>query len=103
MKKTIKQASEILEGALQKIQAVDPDKKVQRRANRNAEDNKASPNQRFIADGLQKLSQQVQKTIDDCKAKIKDMPHAKSQLDGMFGMLSRKFNPRIINNIIYVL
>jgi hypothetical protein len=89
MKPIIKQASEILEGALTEINTLDPDKKCQRRAQRNAEDNKASPKQRKIADGLKELTTTVQKAIEDCKKKIADMPTAKSELDKMFGMLSQ--------------
>jgi len=89
MKPIIKQASEILEGALTEINTLDPDKKCQRRAQRNAEDNKASPKQRKIADGLKELTTSVQKAIDDCKKKVSGMPTAKSELDKMFGMLSQ--------------
>jgi len=89
IKPHIEEAGTVLERALAEIQAIDPDKKCQRRAQRNAEDNKASKNQRAIADGLQKLSSEVQKTIDECKNKVKKMPHAKSELNNMFGMLSR--------------
>jgi len=89
MKPIIKKASEILEKALDEINTLDPDKKCQRRAQRNAEDNKASPKQRKIADGLQELTTTVQKAIDECKKKVANMPTAKSELDNMFGMLSQ--------------
>jgi len=89
MKPIIKSASDILEKTLDQIKAIDPDQKVQRRAKRNAEDDKASPNQRLIADGLTKLSGEIQKTIEECKKKVKNMPLAKSELGNMFGMLSR--------------
>jgi len=89
MKPIIKQAQDILEATLDQVKAVDPEQKVQRRAKRNAEDEKASPNQRTIADGLSKLSGEVQKTIEECKKKVKNMPMAKSELGNMFGMLSR--------------
>jgi hypothetical protein len=89
MKPIIKQASEILEGALAEINTLDPDKKCQRRAQRNAEDNNASPKQRKIADGLKELTTTVQEAIKNCKEKVSGMPTAKSELDKMFGMLSQ--------------
>jgi hypothetical protein len=89
MKPIIKQASEILEGALAEINTLDPDKKCQRRAQRNAEDNNASPKQRKIADGLMELTTSVQEAIKTCKEKVANMPTAKSELDKMFGMLSQ--------------
>jgi len=88
IKPVIKKAHDLLQGALSDINTLDPEKKCQRRAQRNAEDNKASPKQQKIADGLKELTTTVQKAIEDCKKRIADMPEAKSELDQLFGMLS---------------
>jgi len=84
----IREASGLLNSTLDQIKALDPEQKVQRRAKRNAEDQKASKNQEVIAKGLAELSESVTKTIEECKKKLKDLPKAKSKLGPMFNMLS---------------
>jgi len=89
MKPLIHEAQGVLESTLNQVEAIDPEKKLQQRAKRANEDQEATPQQKKIAEGLAKLTEEVTQTIEHAKDKIKNMPKAKSELGPLFSLLSK--------------
>jgi len=89
MKPLIQEATSIMQSTLDQIEALDPEKKLQNRAKRAQEDQEATPEQKKIAEGLAKLTEEVTKTIDGAKKKIEGMPRAKRELSPMLNLLSK--------------
>ncbi|KFA51416.1 hypothetical protein S40293_03201 [Stachybotrys chartarum IBT 40293] len=84
----IEDASKILTETNGAIRGMDPDGRIQRNAKQKAASREASPEEHHLAEVLKELTGTVTTTIDSCKRKIADMPHAKKELNPLWGLLS---------------
>ncbi|PHH71062.1 hypothetical protein CDD80_5547 [Ophiocordyceps camponoti-rufipedis] len=70
------------------IRGLDPDGRIQRNAKAKAGTREATPEEHHLADVLKELTGTVSETIDKAKRKIDGMPHAKKELNPLWGLLS---------------
>jgi hypothetical protein len=70
------------------IRAMDPDGRIANNAKARAASHEASPEEYTLADKLKELTDTVVRTIDNGKKKINGMPHAKKELNPLWGLLS---------------
>jgi hypothetical protein len=89
MKPLLEQGGKVLDSTLNEVKALDPDKKMQRKAKHAYEDSEATPDEQKIATGLSELTDQITKTIDNAKKKIEGMPKAKKDLGPLFNLLTQ--------------
>lgn len=87
VKPLIQQASDTLGQCHGGIKALDPDGTLGKRAQSNAAERKATPEEYRLSDQLKELTSEVEKTIDESKRRIQDMPKAKKDLGPMLDML----------------
>lgn len=70
------------------MRALDPDGHIAATAKARAASHEASPEEYALADQLKELTDTVVKTIENGKRMIADMPHAKEELNPLWGLLS---------------
>ncbi|KAL6886156.1 hypothetical protein HDV57DRAFT_508434 [Trichoderma longibrachiatum] len=70
------------------IRGLDPDGRIQRNAKHKAGTKEASPEEYHLADVLKELTGTITQTIDNAKSKIEGMPHAKKELNPLWGLLA---------------
>lgn len=70
------------------IRALDPDGRIASTAKARAASSEASPEEYQLADLLKELTETVVKTIDNGRKRVADMPHAKKELNPLWGLLS---------------
>ncbi|KAL2814899.1 hypothetical protein BDW59DRAFT_154083 [Aspergillus cavernicola] len=70
------------------IRAIDPDGSIAANAKARAASHEASPEEYNLAEKLKELTDTVIRTIDNGKKKIDGMPHAKKELNPLWGLLS---------------
>ncbi|KJZ78418.1 hypothetical protein HIM_02456 [Hirsutella minnesotensis 3608] len=70
------------------VRGADPDGRIQRQAKHRAGTRDASPEEYHLAEVLKELTGTVTQTIDNAKRKIEGMPHAKKELNPLWGLLS---------------
>jgi len=84
----LEEGGKILQETNGSIRALDPDGRIQSNAKSKAAGRDASPEQYRLAELLKDLAGNVTETIDDAKRKIEDMPHAKKELNPLWGLLA---------------
>jgi len=80
LKPLLEQGTTILNETYGSIKALDPTGNIARNAKNRSAAHQATPQEYYLAEQLSKLTEIVQKTIDNAQAKIKDMPKAKKEI-----------------------
>ncbi|KAL2812514.1 hypothetical protein BJX63DRAFT_244728 [Aspergillus granulosus] len=88
VKPLLEEASSYLQECNGAIRALDPDGRIANNAKARAASHEASPEEYMLADKLKELTDTVVRTIDNGKKKISGMPHAKKELNPLWGLLS---------------
>ncbi|PHH71596.1 hypothetical protein CDD82_6431 [Ophiocordyceps australis] len=88
VKPLIEEGGKILTETNGVIRGLDPDGRIQRNAKQKAGTRDASPEEYHLAEVLKELTGTVSQTIDNAKRKIEGMPHAKKELNPLWGLLS---------------
>ena len=70
------------------IRALDPDGRIQANAKQKSATREATPEEYHLAEQLKELTGNVSQTIQICKQKIAGMPHAKQELNPLWGLLA---------------
>ncbi|KAF5022912.1 hypothetical protein F66182_5031 [Fusarium sp. NRRL 66182] len=70
------------------IRGLDPDGRIQRNAKTKVAGGEASPEEHHLANLLKELSTEIQTTIEEGKRKLQGMPHAKEQINPLWGLLA---------------
>ncbi|KLU85222.1 late embryogenesis abundant protein [Magnaporthiopsis poae ATCC 64411] len=84
----IEEGGKILQEANGVIRGLDPDGRIQANAKHKAATREATPEEYHLADILKELTGTVTKCIDDAKRRLEGMPHAKKELNPLWGLLS---------------
>lgn len=88
MKPLIEQGSQILTETNGAIRGMDPDGRLAANAKQKSATGEATPEEYRLADVLKELTTNVTGTIDNAKKKIAGMPHAKKELNPLWGLLA---------------
>lgn len=88
VKPLIEQGGQILQEANGVIRGLDPDGRIAANAKHKTAAREASPEEYRLADLLKELTGSVTQTIDNAKKKIAGMPHAKKELNPLWGLLA---------------
>jgi len=88
VKPLIEEGSQILQEANGVIRGLDPDGRLSANAKAKTASREATSEEYRLADVLKELSSSVQTTIDQAKKKIAGMPHAKKELNPLWGLLA---------------
>ncbi|PKS12455.1 hypothetical protein jhhlp_000661 [Lomentospora prolificans] len=88
VKPLIEEGHNILQEANGIIRGLDPDGRIQANAKHKSATRDASPEEFHLADVLKELTGTVTECIENAKRKIEDMPHAKKELNPLWGLLT---------------
>jgi len=88
VKPLIEEGGQILQEANGVIRGLDPDGRIASNAKAKSASREATPEEHHLADVLKELTENVTTTIDKAKKKIAGMPHAKKQLNPLWGLLA---------------
>lgn len=88
VKPLIEEGGKILNELNGTIRALDPDGRIQRNAKHKSGTRDATPAEYHLADVLKELTGTVTTCIDNAKKMIEDMPHAKKELNPLWGLLT---------------
>jgi hypothetical protein len=86
----IEQGGAILTEANGVIRGLDPDGRIQANAKHKTASREATPEEHHLAEVLKELTTTVTQTIENAKKKIAGMPHAKKELNPLWGLLAGK-------------
>lgn len=84
----IEEGGRILQEAKGVIKGLDPDGRIAANAKHKTAAREATPEEYQLADVLKDLAGEVTETIENAKRKIEDMPHAKKELNPLWGLLN---------------
>lgn len=70
------------------IRGLDPDGRIARNAKQQSAAGEATPEEAHLANLLKELSTEIQTTIDESKRKLEGMPHAKKEINPLWGLLA---------------
>lgn len=84
----IEEGGRILTEAKGIIKGLDPDGRIQANAKHKTAAHEASPEEYHLADVLKDLTGDVTQCIENAKRKLEDMPHAKKELNPLWGLLN---------------
>lgn len=88
VKPLIEEGGKILTETNGTIRGLDPDGRIQRNAKHKAGTKEATKEEHHLAEVLSELTGTVTQTIDNAKSKIEGMPHAKKELNPLWGLLA---------------
>ncbi|EFW17366.1 hypothetical protein D8B26_000096 [Coccidioides posadasii str. Silveira] len=88
IKPLLEQGGQILQEANGAIRALDPDGRIAANAKHKTAAREASPEEHWLAELLKELTSHVSQTIDGAKKKVAGMPHAKEELNPLWGLLA---------------
>jgi len=88
VKPLIEEGAGILQEANGVIRGLDPDGRIQGNAKGKAASREATAEEYRLAEVLKELTGSVTQTIDQAKKKIAGMPHAKKELNPLWGLLA---------------
>ena len=91
VKPLIEQGSGILQEANGVIRGLDPDGRIQSNAKGKTSGRDPTSEEHQLAEILKELSGSVTQTIEQAKKKIAGMPHAKKELNPLWGLLAGTF------------
>ncbi|KAK2614137.1 hypothetical protein N8I77_000990 [Diaporthe amygdali] len=83
----IEEGSNILREAHGVIRGIDPDGHIQANAKHKSGTREATPEEFHLAEVIKELTGTVTETIEGAKRKLEDMPHAKKELNPLWGLL----------------
>ncbi|KAK4173116.1 hypothetical protein QBC36DRAFT_293718 [Triangularia setosa] len=84
----IEEGGRILTEAQGIIKGLDPDGRISANAKHKTAAREATPEEYHLADLLKDLTGDVTQCIENAKRKLEDMPHAKKELNPMWGLLN---------------
>ncbi|KAK3390578.1 hypothetical protein B0H63DRAFT_120319 [Podospora didyma] len=84
----IEEGGRILSEAKGAIKGLDPDGRIAANAKHKTAAHEATPEEYHLADVLKDLTGDVSNCIEDAKRKLEDMPHAKKELNPLWGLLT---------------
>ncbi|EYB24377.1 hypothetical protein FG05_01693 [Fusarium graminearum] len=70
------------------IRGLDPDGRIARNAKQKTSSGEATPEEAHLANLLKELSTEIQTCIDEGKRKLEGMPHAKKEINPLWGLLA---------------
>ncbi|KAF0644761.1 hypothetical protein FPSE5266_11467 [Fusarium pseudograminearum] len=70
------------------IRGLDPDGRIARNAKQKSSSGEATPEEAHLANLLKELSTEIQTCIDEGKRKLEGMPHAKKEINPLWGLLA---------------
>lgn len=70
------------------IRGLDPDGRIGRNAKQKTAAGEATPEEAHLANVLKELSTEIQTCIDEGKRKLEGMPHAKKEINPLWGLLA---------------
>ncbi|WQF86387.1 hypothetical protein CDEST_11401 [Colletotrichum destructivum] len=88
VKPLIEEGGKILTELNGSVRALDPDGRIQQNAKAKAQTREATPEEHHLAEVLKELTGTITETVEGAKRKIEDMPHAKSELNPLWGLLT---------------
>jgi len=88
VKPLIEEGSKILTETNGVVRGMDPDGRIQRQAKHKSSTKDATPEEHHLAEVIKELTGDVTQTIDNAKRKLEGMPHAKKELNPLWGLLS---------------
>ncbi|KAH8714602.1 hypothetical protein BGZ61DRAFT_531210 [Ilyonectria robusta] len=88
VKPLIEEGGKILTEVNGAIRGLDPDGRIQRNAKAKAASREATPEEAHLAEVLKELTGTITTCIDNAKKKIDGMPHAKEELNPLWGLLA---------------
>jgi len=88
VKPLIEEGGQVLQEANGVIRGLDPDGRIAANAKAKTASREATPEEYHLADVLKDLTENVTTTIDKAKKKIAGMPHAKKELNPLWGLLA---------------
>ncbi|PSR79281.1 hypothetical protein BD289DRAFT_375676, partial [Coniella lustricola] len=83
----IEEGGNILREAHGVIRGLDPDGRIQANAKHKSGTREASPEEFHLAEIIKELTEHVNETIEGAKRKLEGMPHAKKELNPLWGLL----------------
>jgi len=89
VKPLIEEGGRILQECNGSLRGLDPDGHIAAQAKGRAGAREATPEEYRLADTLKELINTVVTTIDNAKKKLNDMPHAKKNLNPLWGLLTQ--------------
>ncbi|KAF6816390.1 lea domain protein [Colletotrichum sojae] len=84
----IEEGGKILSELNGSVRALDPDGRIQRNAKHKSSTREATPEEHHLAEVLKELTGAITETVEGAKRKIEDMPHAKKELNPLWGLLT---------------
>lgn len=84
----LEQGGQILQEANGVIRGLDPDGRIAANAKHKSASREATPEEHRLAEVLKELTGNVTQTIENAKKKIAGMPHAKKELNPLWGLLA---------------
>ena len=81
------------------IRGLDPDGRISANAKHKTASREATPEEHHLAEVLKDLTENVHKSIEKAKKKIAGMPHAKKELNPLWGLLAGKIARTSSNNM----
>lgn len=88
MRPLIEEGGRILTEAQGIIKGLDPDGRIAANAKHKSAAREATPEEYHLAEVLKDLTGDVTQCIDNAKRKLEDMPHAKKELNPLWGLLN---------------
>jgi hypothetical protein len=88
VKPLIEEGGRILSETNGAIRGLDPDGRIVANAKHKTAAREATPEEYRLAEVLKDLTENVHKTIEQAKKKIAGMPHAKKELNPLWGLLA---------------
>lgn len=88
VKPLLEEGGSILQECNGAVRALDPDGRIQREAKQHSASREATPEEHHLAEQLKEMTGSVMQTIDQAKKKIAGMPHAKKELNPLWGLLA---------------
>ncbi|KAL2267832.1 hypothetical protein VTJ83DRAFT_5109 [Remersonia thermophila] len=88
VKPLIEEGGRILSEARGVIKGLDPDGRIAANAKHKTAAREATPEEYHLADVLKDLTGDVTQCIDNARRKLEDMPHAKKELNPLWGLLN---------------
>ena len=88
VKPMIEEGNRILQECNGAIRGLDPDGSIAANAKARAASGEATKEEHMLANSLKELTSNIVKTIENAKKKLADMPHAKKELNPLWGLLT---------------
>jgi len=88
VKPLLEEGGQVLQECNGAVRALDPDGRIQANAKHKTASREATPEEYRLAEQLKELTGSVMQTIDSAKKKIAGMPHAKKELNPLWGLLA---------------